>query len=371
MTDTSPAANEAPRPTTAIGAAVVAECYGNVADEYAAARNRLGVVRRAERVLVRVTGKDRKPWLHNLLTNDIKSLAPGSGCYAFAIDLRGRVLFDVTVLDVGEELWVLTDSGSRETLLRHLERYHISEDVALRDAAGEWACLALIGPGAEKVVEALAQASGDLSAAAGAISGANYSHVRGVLAAHAAGSPAAAKSEDLRIVRDPLCAPVTAFEIWASATAIEVIWKQLIHEHSAEPIGHAALDALRIEAGVPWMHRDIDGRVVAPETGQAARAISYRKGCYLGQEVIERMRSHGSQARRLVRFALDDGAGLSLPAPVRNAAGEAGRITSLIPHPAATHWIGLGYLKAAIREAGGLVAGDPSRPVTFTETATP
>lgn len=348
MNSISDEAAPPPASTINIGGIRVPERYSTVAEEYATAHSHAVIVNRADRAKITLTGKDRKAWLHNLVTNDVKALQPGTGCYAFAIDLRGRVLFDLDILDTGETLWLLTDAAARPLLLSHLERYHITEDVALRDESADWSCIGLAGQNAESVIRTLAA---DVT-----IPTADLSQIT--------------LSNGGRAVRTAFAGAPGGFELWLPNGVARETWNQLVRERTTIPIGYAALDALRIEAGIPWMHRDIDERVVAPESGQAARAISYRKGCYLGQEVIERMRSHGSLARRLVRISMADGVGLDLPAPLRNAGGEVGRITSLIAHPDGSCWVGLGYLKTAVRDAADLTVGEPARAVTFAEIAT-
>lgn len=337
-----------PRTFVQVGDVSVPGMFSVAAEEYAAARGGVAVLDRADRAIAVLTGRDRKAWLHNLVTNDVKKLEAGNGCYAFAIDLRGRILFDLDVLDVGDALWLLTDAVSRSVLRTHLERYHITEDVALQDTSAEWACIGVCGPCADAVMTALA--------GAGSLPSAELSH--GTLSGSCA-----------RLVRRAFAGAPAGFELWSPVSEAAAWWSRLIGEHGAVPIGHEVLDVLRIEAGIPWMHRDLDDRVVAPETGQAQRAISYHKGCYLGQEVIERMRSHGVQARRLVRVRVCDGEEIPLPAVLRNAAGECGRVTSLVRHPVESCWIGLGYLKAQVRDAAGLVIGAPPRAVTFTEVS--
>lgn len=141
-------------------------------------------------------------------------------------------------------------------------------------------------------------------------------------------------------------------------------WERAARLPGVRPAGAATLDVLRIEQQVPWFGRDIDAQVLPPETGPAhARGVSYDKGCYLGQEVLERMRSRGSLGRRLVRFSLDDGEGLELPTPLKLADRTVGRITSLVRHPVRGEWIGLGYLATTVRDPSGLTAGDPPRAV--------
>jgi folate-binding protein YgfZ len=140
-------------------------------------------------------------------------------------------------------------------------------------------------------------------------------------------------------------------------------WDRLV-EAGAAPAGFVTLDVLRIEAGIPWLGRDLDEQVVAPESGQVERGISYQKGCYLGHEVIERMRSRGAQARRLVRLRMEPGAELPLPVALRQG-GVVGRITSLVAHPIEPARVGLGYLKTSITDYSGLTAGDPPQAVTI------
>ena len=122
---------------------------------------------------------------------------------------------------------------------------------------------------------------------------------------------------------------------------------------------------LRIEAGLPWLGRDLDEHVLPPETGQVERGISFHKGCYLGQEIIERMRAHGELNKRLVRLCAADGTGLKLPAKLRRDNLDVGRITSLVPHPCDACWVGLGYLKTAVTGFADILAGDPPRAITI------
>lgn len=331
-----------------IGDVSVPALFSSPREEYEAARGGAAVFDRADRAIAILSGGDRKSWLHNLVTNDVKKLNTGSGCYAFAIDLRGRILFDVDILDTGDSLWLLTDVVSMKTMLAHLERYHITENITVQDASSAWACIGVGGPRAAAVVKALAGVVPEASA--------ELSHQ-------------ALEGGSMRCVRRAFIGEPAGFELWISVSDARALWNELIAAHSAVPAGCETLDVLRIEAGIPWMHRDLDERVVAPETGQVQRAISYHKGCYLGQEVIERMRSRGVQARRLVRIRMPDGAGLSLPAALHKDTTECGRVTSLVRHPVEPCWVGLGYLVGQMRDPAGLTVGDPPRTAVFEEIA--
>lgn len=123
------------------------------------------------------------------------------------------------------------------------------------------------------------------------------------------------------------------------------------------PAGAATLEVLRIEAGIPWLGRDLDETVLPPETGRKARGVSYTKGCYLGQEILERMRSRGSLGRRLVRLRLARGGDPRPPAAICQEGIEVGRLTSAACHPLSGEWIGLGYVRTTVGDATGLTVG--------------
>lgn len=330
-----------PAETTLYRGVLLPTRFGDVAEEYDAARSEGVVFDRSDRGLLEIGGRDRLSWLHNLVTNAVKSLEPGRGCYAFACDVRGRVLFDLNILCLPDVLWADVDRQVLPAAIAHLDRHCITEDVALRDASGQWARLGVCGP---------------LAARAAALLGVDAFPEMASL------TSIAAEPADTRLVRSDF-ADLPGFELIAPRSQAAVVWRRLVHEGGLRPAGLAVLDVLRIEAGVPWLGRDIDEKVLPPETGQVQRAISYNKGCYLGQEIIERMRSHGSLARRLVRLELEDGAGLELPAELRHQDREAGRITSLVRHPVRPVWVGLGYLRTAVPVGADLSAGSPPRKV--------
>jgi folate-binding protein YgfZ len=315
--------------------------FSSTAEEIRAARSSAGLFDRSHRGLLRVGGPDRKTWLHNLVTNAVKPLTAGQGVYAFVCDVRGRAQFDLNILDVGEELWLDVHVARAAALLAFLSRYLIMEKAAISDASADFARLGVCGPHAAGVAEFLGVASlADMPALAQVV----------------------LDDGRTRLLRhDFALAP--GFEMLVPRAAAAAWWDRVASDERVTACGFAAEDFLRIEAGIPWFPRDIDEKVIPPETGQAARGIHYSKGCYLGQEVIERMRSHGSMARRLVRLELDDGAGLELPSPLHREAAEVGRITSLVQRPDAAGWLGLGYLRTSVADASGLSVGTPARAV--------
>lgn len=318
------------------------------AAEYDRVRASAGLFDRSDRGLLVVAGRDRKDWLHNLVTNAVKTLDAGGGNYAFGCDVRGRVLFDLNVLALPESLWLDVDRLAAPGLLEHLERYQITEDVMLADESDAYARLAVAGPSAAQIAAAIGVANFVALPALG--------HVK-LLAEACVGMD----TGSARLVRHDFCGQ-PGFELIAARGDAHHWWERLAAA-GARPAGHDVLDVLRIEAGVPWFGRDIDEQVLPPETGQVERGISYHKGCYLGQEIIERMRSHGSLARRLMRLRVREARDLPLPAAMRQGEKEVGRITSLVRHPREPFLVGLGYLRTAVRDAVGISAGDPPRAV--------
>lgn len=310
----------------------------DIVEQYSAAHGAAGIYTRPDRALIEVTGKDRATWLHNLVTNTVKTLSPGEGNYAFATSVKGRTVFDLYFYVLEDRIWLDVDDREREKALAHLNRYVITEDVALADRTGEMGRIALIGP---RVVEVCATVGIANFAAM-----ASLQHV-GVTIGGAL----------CRAVRDELGGlPVVEFLVeQPHAGAIDAL-RASVGAAGLREIGRDALEVLRIEAGRPASVDDIDEDVVPPETGQIERGISYHKGCYLGQEVIERMRSHGVLARTLVGLRVDGDSRPERNAKVLLNDQEAGRVTSCCWSEAAGSILALGYLKTAFAKPGTSVS---------------
>lgn len=300
------------------------------AAEYRDAIERAAWFERGDRGVIRVTGEERRAWLHNLVTNDVRGLADDAGCYAFALDVRGRILFDMNVLALGDALWLDLDAGAVDKALGHLDRYLLSEDARLEDRTAEFTRLGCAGPRAGETAERLNFAAfADLPALGVRVFGDD-----GIFFRHDfAGLP--------------------GFELTVPRRLGDE-WRGRLSDAGARAANLDTLDVLRIEAGIPWWGRELDESVLPAETGQVSRGVSYTKGCYLGQEIVERMRSRGSVSRRLARLTLTDGAGVELPSPLVQAGVEVGRVTSLARNPLSGRWVGLGFLKARVTEFSGI-----------------
>jgi folate-binding protein YgfZ len=302
------------------------------AQQYEAVRRAGGFYRSAQRGLIEARGKDRGGWLHNLTTNVVRTLQPGDGNYAFAINVQGRTLFDLNIIAQEDCAWLDVDHRWVAAALVHLNKYIIVEDVKLKDISSEWVRFVVLGPASGRVVAALGlPANFDVFA--------NLQHARG-----------AVQGTAVEAVKNNL-GPVRRAELWVAADGaaqFEDALAAAARAHGAMPIAEEVAEIIRIEVGQPASIADIDDQVIPPETLQVERGISYVKGCYLGQEIIERMRSRGSMARRLVGLRV---ASEHLPphnAPIFADAKEVGRATSACHSPALGGVLALGYVKTLL-----------------------
>jgi folate-binding protein YgfZ len=280
--------------------------YGDPTGEYAAVRRAVGLIDRGDLGAFAVTGRDRAAFLHALLSNDIASLAAGQGCRATLLDIHGKVQVTLVILAAEDKLLVLTPPAMAAPALEALDRYLFSEKVYFKDVTEDTVTLVLAGPHAPEVVRRLAvNLPGD----------APWSH---------AGT--AVDGMEVRLVRAGI--ETGEAEIWLIAGSGEgpALWRTLVAA-GARPVGLAAREALRIEAGSAVHGRDVDGGVLLPEI-PFDDLVSYTKGCYVGQEVVVRIRDRGHVNRHL-RGLLVDGAEVPpAGAPVYAGEAEIGRVTS-------------------------------------------
>ncbi len=300
--------------------------------EYNAALSAAVLHIRGDRGLIEITGKDRASWLHNLVTNEVKKLQPGEGHYAFAVNIKGRCVFDGNMLVEADRILLDVDLRWIDVAIKHLTRYTITEDVTLKNVSAAYRRVALMGPGV-----------------VGRLCGVNLTPMAQLQ--HVIVKIADA---DVRMFRNDFAGlPIAEFIIPIESS--DRVTTAFDAAGRLPRISDDAVRMLRIEAGIPASVDDIDEDVVPPETMQIERGISYHKGCYLGQEVIERMRSHGVLPRKLVgiRIAGDLVAERNAVISVEGAA--VGRITSSAWSPALSATLALGYMKSAHVQPGRAV----------------
>lgn len=305
--------------------------FSDMVKEYHAIKDGFAIADRNHRSLLEVTGADRASWLHNLTTNHIRDLGVGDGQYAYALNLQGRILFDMNVLVHEEKFWLDIDRRFVETALPHFEKYTIVEDVKMTDVTNDYVRIGFTGPLTIEAMQTLG-------------------------ASHAQAMPALGvtkikwQDQTLTMIRHDFCGPLGA-EFFVPADQAIKFWQSWTKDgatHQAIPVGDEALEIHRIESGIPRSGFEITDDYLPAETKQLDRAVSYNKGCYLGQEVVERMRSRGVVARQLCGLVIE---GETLPhtgAEILSSDDKPiGNITSACRSIAQDSVIGLGYVKTA------------------------
>lgn len=293
--------------------------YGPAEEEHRALREGAGIADLSWRGRLELLGKDRLRFLHNYVTCDVKGLAPGAGAYGFFTSPQGRILSDAVLLALEDRLWVEVGPGQEEPIAAHLKKYILADRVEVRSLE-DMLPMAVLGPRAEEVLGA------DLSAL-----GAAWSHAR--IAVH---------GTEVELQRRGLMG-APAWTLWVSASVAAPLVERLI-EQGARPVGFEALEALRAEAGVPRFGRDFGPDNFPQETG-IDEAVSYTKGCYLGQEVVARIHYRGgvqNVLRRLFFEGVEPAQGVALVHDGR----ETGKATTVVGS------MGLGILHRRAAEPG-------------------
>jgi folate-binding protein YgfZ len=313
--------------------------------EHAAVRTAAGLIDRRDHGIVEVTGRDRASFLHALLSNEIKALAPGQGCAATLLDIHGKVRVVVLVWVLDDRILLITPPDTAASTLEALDTFLFSEKAVLRDASEDWALLMLAGPQAGALIERLAGAvppAAPWSHTVASIDGVGARLVRG----------AGETGED---------------EIWIAAPAAEAerVSKTLLAA-GAQAVGPAALETLRIEAGTPRFPDDIGPSTLLPEVPFES-LVSYAKGCYPGQEVVVRIRDRGHVNRHLRGLVLEGDAVPPSGSEVVADDGAVGAVTSATYSPDRKRAIALAMVRRQHAEPGaavGVRVGDHVVPAT-------
>lgn len=286
---------------------------------------------RGGRALLEVEGPDRASWLHNLTTNQVKTLGVGEGNYAFALNAQGRILFDLNLLVRANSIWVDLDRRFLETATKHFNKYTITENVTLIDRTGEFVRIGIIGRRSAELVATM----GVGNAAAMASLAQSVFAWRGV---------------EVGVIRHDFCGPM-GFELFVPVAAIEGFEKAVVQGEFGQPVQRVStevVETLRVEAGIPWPGSEITDEYLPAETRQLERGVSYQKGCYLGQEVVERMRSRNVVARQLVGLRSPIQETPTVGGVILTQTGDAvGQVTSAVLSPTLGCGIALGYVKTA------------------------
>jgi folate-binding protein YgfZ len=308
-------------------AAAAAPDSGDTRNEFQALVSGCGIYDLGGRAKIAVTGGDRVRWLNGMVTNNVRDLAPGHGVYAFMLNAQGRIQADLYAFQRGDSLLVDTELGQREKVLQLFDHYIIADDVEIADISDKLVALGLAGPESRHVLERAGISFPDLAP----------------LELCTPKCDCACSCLQCTVVKgdDPAG---TSYEIWLAPDQLKPTWDALVAA-GATTVGTDALELRRISFGIPRYGVDIRERDLPQETGQT-RALNFTKGCYLGQEIVERIRSRGAVHREFTAFTVEG----ALPEPGAKILAdekEAGEITSsaILPLPGGDRSVALGYLR--------------------------
>ncbi len=284
------------------------------------------------RAKIAVTGGDRVRWLNGMVSNNVRDLATDHGIYAFMLNAQGHVQADLYVFQRGDSLLVDGERGQRDKILQLFDRYIIADDVEIADISDKLTGLGLAGPESRNVLELAGIVFPDLAP----------------LESCSPKCECACNCLQCTVVRGDDSSG-TSYEIWLAPDKHKSTWDALVAAGGIA-VGASALELRRISFGIPRFGVDIRERDLPQETGQT-RALSFTKGCYLGQEIVERIRSRGAVHRLFTLFTVE-GAPPAPGAKLFADEREVGEITSaaILPLASGDRAVALGYLR---REAAG------------------
>ncbi len=309
--------------------------YGDVAAECRAARESVALFDTNYHAVASFTGADRVRYLNAVLTCDVKSLKDGDGAIGLMLNPQGHILAEIRCLAQPDRLLAVFHRSVRQRTTETLEKFIIMDDVTQTDESDRSGSVAVEGPAAGALLEELC----------GAKLGAMKEHD------HVAVSVSGISCRAIRTSHFS----ETGVELFVEQKAIAALWDALlksVRTRGGAPIGFQALNALRLEAGVPWFGYDFDDKVIPHEAGLETSHISYTKGCYTGQEIVERVRSRGHTNRRRVQLHFP---GNETPPPGTKLLAngkEAGVVTSAAFSPRMARVLGMGYVRREFMASG-------------------
>jgi aminomethyltransferase len=303
---------------------------GDLQAEFRALVAGCGVYESSSRLKLVLSGKDRVRWLNGMVTNNIRDLASGRGVYAFVLNPQGHIVGDLYAFNRGESLILDTDQAQAEKLQATFRRYIIMDKVELVDAGGQLTSVGISGPKAQQVL------------AKTGIEFADLSPLELVELTW--------RDTPLIVVRSDNPG-VATFELWVTPGQAAALQEEL-SKAGATPVGEAALELLRIASGIPRYGKDIRERDLPQETEQE-RALSFTKGCYIGQEIVERIRSRGAVHRRFTGFLMEG----DLPpigTKIQLDGKDVGEVTSAasLPAPNGARLVALGFIRREAAASG-------------------
>jgi aminomethyltransferase len=307
---------------------VLPDDFGDWQREYSFARNTVALSDKNYRAYISFTGPDRTRYLNAILTNNIKDLPPAGGIVALLLNAQGHILAEIETHARPDKLFCVSYAMIRERLIQDLDKYIIMDDVTLTDDTDSFGTLALEGPVAGKLVQELTgielHSLPELRSMDVLVGGVSCTMVKRTPGAHASA------------------------ELLTAQHQLEALWKILEEEtraHGGGAMGYSALNALRLEQGVPWFAYDFGEKQIPQEANLQDTHLSFTKGCYVGQEIVERVRSRGQVNRQRVGLVFSGTAVPVAEEPLTAHGAQIGYVTRAVLSPMLGSAIGMGYLR--------------------------
>jgi glycine cleavage system T protein len=330
--------------------------YGNPVLEHQAVRKQSGLIDQSHRGKLRLKGKDRTDFLHGMVTNDIKKLTPGNGLYAVFTNDKAKMLSDGRIYCLADGLWIDLEPEVTGKIQKHLDKYTLVSDVTIENLTEAFGLLSIYGPSSHGIITQMIGSeppTKDYSTMTFSLDGVQTF---------------AARNEITGEAGYDLCIPIDR---------MAPTWNRLIGmggPYGLRPVGLDALDSLRIEAGIPRYGIDMDESNFPMEAGLEKRAISYTKGCYIGQETIARADAQGRMNRKLMGLELTaktvpaKGLPIRAPSTISGTPDRViGTVTSAVESPTLGRVIAMGYLHRDFAEPGNevMIEGTPAKVVSL------
>jgi folate-binding protein YgfZ len=309
--------------------------FTNSREEYFFARKTAAVADKNYRAFFNFTGPDRARYLNAILTNNIRDVQPGQGVPSLLLNPQGHIMAELEVYGLADKLLAVTYAMIRERTAATLEKFIIMDDVVMEDVTEQKGVVSIEGLASSKIISSLGGPALEFLS--------ELSHMETQIA-------------DVRcrfVRRSP--GGVPGAEFIASRESLPKLWQALVdaaRENGGGPIGFDALSSLRLEAGVPWFGYDFDDTTLPHEAGLENSHISYTKGCYTGQEIVERVRSRGHVNRKRVGILFS---GETVPAPktpLKFGGADVGFVTRAAFSYALERPIGMAYVRREHNSVG-------------------
>ena len=306
--------------------------YSDPISEHLAVRSDIGITDISYQGVLELTGEDRASFLHRLISNDVENLSVGEGNYATLLTHRGKIIADINVYNLEESIYVITAPQVIDTLFTELDKYIIADDVELKKVT-DVGIIAVAGPTTMDLVESVLDTENlDSLTEYGSIS-------------------VEFKNDCVHCIRSDFFGEI-GLNLITSSGNLEELWKSLTSFRTdVTPFGYQTQESLRIEAGTPVYSKELTDSVI-PLEAELDYAIDFEKGCYIGQEIVARMKYRGHPNRLLRGIEIQSDEIVPINTKIYDGDKEIGWVTSSTYSPSLEKQIALGYVRMAYTDPG-------------------